>query len=169
MPSIQRSLTAPADLRRHSPEELRFLSTHTADHLPELASARLVALIELRSCNIYLRHVLLRPRTKRQNRFAERVPEVGQGVFDLGRNRGVHGSGNQAVALETPQGAGQHLLRDTVQSAFDRIKAKRAVPQQHDDKHTPLVTDARQDLADFAAVFMEGAMIRASHSDVPQS
>jgi hypothetical protein len=75
--------------------------------------------IEPRSRSVYLCHMFLCPRAERHDRLAQRAPEVGQCVFDLGWRRGEHRSGHHAVPLKTLQGAGKHLLRDTPVTNLD--------------------------------------------------
>ena len=43
----------------------------------------------------------------------------------------------------------------------------RAVSQQHDNEHAPLLADAPEDLADLAAVIVQGVVHQSGHLDVP--
>src|SRR5207245_1085817 len=47
--------------------------------------------------------------------------------------------------------------------------AARAVPQQHDDEHAPLLADPREDLTYLAAVLMQRMLDRSGHLDMPWS
>ena len=107
------------------------------------------------SGHIDFRQMLLDPASKCQDRFRHRMGQLGQPALYLWRAGREDRPGHHAVSLETAQRTGQHLLRDAARAPSDVVEAARAVPQQHDNEHAPLLIDAREDLADLAAVLVE--------------
>jgi len=55
------------------------------------------------------------------------MAEIGQAIFDLGRDDGMDGSHHQPVALHLAQGLRQHLLTDAGNAARQFCKAARSV------------------------------------------
>ena len=80
------------------------------------------------------------------------MSELCQRVVDARRNGREDRARHQAVPLQRPQRQGQHPLRNAAERTAQLVEPLGAVPQRADHEHRPLVADARQHLADGAAI-----------------
>src|ERR1700731_2070683 len=78
--------------------------------------------------------------------------ELGQFVIHTLRSGGEDGPRHQAVSLQSTQREREHPLGDAADHPPDLIEALRAIAEQDDDEHGPLVAYARQNGADGAAI-----------------
>ena len=80
-----------------------------------------------------------RPQTERLHGLPQGAAELGQLVIDPRRSGGEDSPRHQAVALQPTQREREHPLRNTADHALDLIKMLRAIAEQDDDEHGPLV------------------------------
>src|ERR1700733_4578170 len=80
-----------------------------------------------RACFLDRRPIALRPLCERSNRSEQRVPQLGKSILHLGWNGRIHGPRHEAVALEGPQRAREHSLRDTFDGSAKIAEASRPV------------------------------------------
>jgi hypothetical protein len=88
------------------------------------------------------------------------VAEGGELVDDPGWDLGEDLPGGQAVAFHPAQGLGQHLGCDAAEVAAHFRVPHRAVAEQQDDEHRPLVTDAVQHEPRWAVRVEQIALLR---------
>ena len=97
-----------------------------------------------------------RPRTERFHGLPQAAAELGQLIIHALRSRWENGPRHEAVPFQSTQREREHPLRNTADHPLDLIEAFRAITEQDDDQHAPLVPDARQDGAQVATVFAGG-------------
>ncbi len=103
------------------------------------------ALIKLVSGRVDLRQMLLDPTSECQDRLRHRTGQFGQPVFDLRRAGREDRSGHHAVAFEDRAACGLTSAAKCHPCSVDVVETARAVSQQHDDEHAPLLTERRED------------------------
>jgi hypothetical protein len=102
--------------------------------------------------------MFFRPAAETVQGLDEGAAEPGDGVFDLGRNDGMNGALDEAVALEAAQGLGEHFLGDTADLALELGVTFGAVSENLDDERGPFVGDAIEDEARRALGIEDGAV-----------
>jgi hypothetical protein len=89
----------------------------------------------------------LRPLSERSDRLGEAAAEFRQLVVDPGWDRGVDGTGDEPVGLETTQRLGQHLPRNSLDAAAQIRVPHGALKERVHDQDGPLAGDVVEDLA----------------------
>ena len=97
-----------------------------------------------------------RPQTERFHSLPQGAAEFGQFVIHTLRRGGEDSPRHQAVSLQSALREREHPLRNTADHPLDFIKALRAIAEQDDDQHGPLLPYARQNGAESAAIFAGG-------------
>ena len=92
-----------------------------------------VPLIEPSLGFVDLINMLTSPLAEREDRLAERPSQSGERIFYLGRTGRHDGARDEPVALQSPQGPRQHLLRNALDSSLDLVESARSVPDIDDD------------------------------------
>src|SRR5882724_8058784 len=103
-----------------------------------------VPTIELSLGFVDLINMLSSPLAEREDRLAERPSQSGERIFYLGRTGRHDGARDEPVALQSPQGPRQHLLRKALDTSLDHVKSARSVLNIDDNHDAPLVSDAGQ-------------------------
>jgi hypothetical protein len=87
------------------------------------------------------------PSFQLSNRHQQAAAKLRQLVFYPWGNGRIHGSGNQAVSLQTLQRERKHPLRDAFDAPSEFAKALLATAEKRHDKHAPLISDTIQNVA----------------------
>ena len=107
-----------------------------------------------------------RPRTERFHGLPQGAAELGQFVIHTLRSGGEDSPRHQAVSLQSTQREREHPLGDTADHPPDLIEALRAIAEQDDDEHGPLISYVREYGAEVATVFASGIEEMDGHVDV---
>src|SRR5262249_17935223 len=99
-------------------------------------------------CRLDLDEVHVRPADQLPDRVKERLAQRGELVVDARRHGGVHGPGQDPVALQPPQRDGEHPGGDAVDAAQQLAESPRPVAEPVDDVDGPLVADPVEHRAD---------------------
>src|SRR5512133_2113238 len=86
--------------------------------------------------------MFFRPTTKSLERLDQRAPQLRKRIFYFGRHDRMHHALHQAIALEAPQGLGEHFLRNPADLALKRSVTHGAAGENLDDEGGPFVSYA---------------------------
>jgi len=95
-----------------------------------------------------LAEVRVRPADQLPDRVEQRLAERGELVVDARRHGGVHGPGQDPVALQPAQRDGEHPGGDAVDAAEQFAEPPRPLAEPVDDIDGPLVADPVEHRAD---------------------
>jgi hypothetical protein len=126
-----------------------------------------IARFEARSGDIDCRDVFLCPLTERFDWNAQRAPQRGQLVGNVGRYSGRDRALDKPVTFQAAQRQREHALRNSRDGPLEIVEPPRAELEQHDDQNAPLVADATQKFSHPIAVFCEVISPVLNHIDVP--
>src|SRR2546429_5218970 len=100
----------------------------------------------------------VRPCGERDQGLVQLPGHLGRGVLDLRWDGRVHGTGDQAVALQIAQGKGEHPAADPLDGAFQLGEPYRPLGGRDDDADAPLPADPVEHLADGARLSLYGSL-----------
>jgi hypothetical protein len=106
------------------------------------------------------------PRTQGVYRLPKGAAQLGQFVIHALRCRGENSPRHQTVSLQSTQREGKHALGNPADHAPELVKAHRAIAEQDNDEHRPLVAYAREHGADGAAILAGGIVLWGGHFGV---
>jgi hypothetical protein len=94
-----------------------------------------------------LGHSLFDPGDESGDQFRGFLALRGEAVLDPGWDLRVCRAQHEAVAFQSPQGLGEHLLADPVDASSQFAEAVGALPQSTQREHAPAAGDVLQDEA----------------------
>jgi channel protein (hemolysin III family) len=136
----------PVADRLRAPRVLSRLHARRGHLAPHRDLFRAICVV-VRSGGQYVIHVRLGPGFQGADQIEQTHTEFRQRVVDSGRDDRVHGSRDQAVALQSAQRLGEHLGAHPVDPFRQLGVALRPLRERDDDQHAPGVADAVENLS----------------------